>query len=419
MRSDRYTQDTSGNKKNPLRILLPLILVLALAVAGSLLYLYKSTEKSITLEFKRDHPVIPFGEKHSSMFYVKSASGEVSPASAAIDTGKVGEMELVYTVTKPMLGGLLKPSKDFTLSYTVEDREPPMLIWSGAGTVIETGSEFDINKVIAYGDNADPEPSVSVKGSVDTSAAGDYPLRVTVTDASGNPTSWDLKVEVADEIPETEPEESDKIKFKDFVSANKGDGRSFGIDVSSWQEDVDYEKVKKAGCEFVMIRAGYSEGDGKTFEFDDRFKENMDKAKAAGLKVGVYMYSYDNTEDKAKASARWLIEALDKTELDLPVAFDWEDFGQFQTYKMSFADLNRLYDAFADEISKAGYEPMLYGSKLYLEEIWENTGKRPVWLAHYADRTNYKGPYRIWQAANTGRIKGINGDVDLDIMYEN
>jgi len=85
---------------------------------------------------------------------------------------------------------------------------------------------------------------------------------------------------------------------------------------------------------------------------------------------------------------------------------------------MSFADLYRLYDAFADEISKAGYEPMLYGSKLYLEEVWEDTDKRPVWLAHYADRTNYKGPYRIWQAANTGRIKGISGDVDLDIMYE-
>jgi len=418
MRSDRYKEDASYNKKKPLRILLPLILVLALAVAGSLAYLYKSTEKSISLEFKSDHPVIPFGEKHSSKFYVRSASGTVTPAAATLDTDTVGEMELVYTVTKPVLGGLLKPSKDYTLSYTVEDREAPMLIWSGAGTVIETGSGFDINKVIAYGDNADPEPAVSVEGSVDTSVAGDYPLRVTVTDASGNPTSWDLIVEVADELPEDEPEESEKLQFKDFVSANKGDGRSFGIDVSSWQEDIDFDKVKKAGCEFVMIRVGYSEGDGKTFEIDDRFKENIEKAKAAGLKVGVYMYSYDNTEDKAIASARWLIETQDKAELDLPVAFDWEDFGQFQTYKMSFADLNRLYDAFADEISKAGYEPMLYGSKLYLEEVWEDTDKRPVWLAHYADRTNYKGPYRIWQAANTGRIKGISGDVDLDIMYE-
>lgn len=418
MRADRYKENTTENKKNPLRILLPAILVLMLAVAGSLAFLYKSTENSISLEFTKDHPVIPFGEKHSAMRYVKSSNGTVTPASAAVDTYTVGEMELVYTVTKPVLGGLLKPSKEFTLSYTVEDKEAPMLIWSGAGTVVETGSEFDINEYIAYGDNADPEPAVSVEGSVDTSAAGNYPLRVTVTDASGNPTSWDLKVEVADELPENEPEETEKIQFKDFASANQGDGRSFGIDVSSWQEDVDYAKVKKAGCDFVMIRIGYSEGDGKTFEIDDRFKENLEKAKAAGLKVGVYLYSYDNTEDKARASAKWIIETLDGAELDLPVVFDWEDFGRFQTYKMSFADLNRLYDAFADEISKGGYEAMLYGSKLYLEEIWEDTDKRPVWLAHYADRTNYKGPYRIWQAANTGRIKGISGDVDLDIMYE-
>ena len=77
-----------------------------------------------------------------------------------------------------------------------------------------------------------------------------------------------------------------------------------------------------------------------------------------------------------------------------------------------------MYDAFADELSKAGYDCMLYGSLNFLEKVWEDTDTRPVWLAHYTDKTDYKGPYRIWQQSSTGKIDGISGPVDLDIMYE-
>ena len=84
---------------------------------------------------------------------------------------------------------------------------------------------------------------------------------------------------------------------------------------------------------------------------------------------------------------------------------------------MSFADLNKLYDAFADELAGKGYDCMLYGNKNSLENIWKDTDTRPVWLAHYTDKTDYEGPYRMWQASCTGRIDGIDGDVDMDIMY--
>ena len=85
---------------------------------------------------------------------------------------------------------------------------------------------------------------------------------------------------------------------------------------------------------------------------------------------------------------------------------------------MNFNDLNRMYDAFADEISKAGYDCMLYSSRNFLEDVWEDTDKRPVWLAHYTEKTDYEGPYRIWQASCTGTIDGISGAVDMDILYE-
>ena len=118
---------------------------------------------------------------------------------------------------------------------------------------------------------------------------------------------------------------------------------------------------------------------------------------------------------------------------------------------MSFADLNALYDAFADELANGTaadaegeaeatdaedaaatdaaegatdeaaaptYEPMLYSSKNPLEKVWTDLDTRPIWLAHYTDKTDYKGPYKVWQASCTGRIDGIGGDVDMDILYD-
>ena len=84
---------------------------------------------------------------------------------------------------------------------------------------------------------------------------------------------------------------------------------------------------------------------------------------------------------------------------------------------MSLYQLNKLYDAFSDELAKSGYGCMLYGSKKYLEKAWTKTDTRPVWLAHYTEKTDYEGPFMLWQASCTGRIPGIEGNVDMDILY--
>ena len=398
-----------------LKVLLVVILLLLIAIAGSVYWVYRSAEQSIALVFTEESPEVEFGSRYSAMDFVRSSEGDVAADTEQADTGSIGRHTMKYTVTKPVLGGLLKPSREFVLNYTVVDTTPPLVLWSGNGTVIETGASFSIGNVISYGDNADPEPEVNVDGKVDTDTPGEYPLHVTVTDASGNAVSWDLTVEVADELPSYEDTQK-RTKFKKFISENKGSGRSFGIDVSAWQDDVDFSKVKEAGCEFVMIRIGYSsEGQMTT---DKRFEQNIRRAKEAGLKVGVYLYTCDNTDEKIRSVAGQLVSRLGGETLDLPVAFDWEDFGLFPEYKMSFADLNRLYDIFAGVLSENGYDCMLYGSKNYIEKVWTDTDIRPVWLAHYTDRTDYKGPYMMWQASCTGRIPGISGDVDMDILYE-
>ena len=418
MRSDRYKDEPVKKKRkhSALRALLVLILVLAAAIAGVTAYFYKTAYDSLSVSFTEDSPAAAFGEEIQSMSLVKDFSGDVLPASDSLETGSVGEKKIEYTVSQPVLGGLLTPTKVFTLTYNVVDSVPPLKLWSGDGAVIERGSEFDINNIISYGDNADPAPVVDVDGKVDTANTGSYPLHVKVSDASGNKTEWDLTVTVADEIP-AYTDDTPRTKFADFVSAYKGKGRSFGIDISAWQDKVDFKALKKAGCEFVIIRIGYTYED--ELSIDKRFRENLEGAQAAGLKTGIYYYSTDNSEDEVRYAADWIIKTLDGYSPDLPVAFDWEDFGIYQNYKMSLHELNALYDAFADQLARSGYSCMLYGSKNYLESVWDKTDTRPVWLAHYTEKTDYKGPYMLWQASCTGKISGISGDVDLDILYNN
>ena len=417
-RTQRNENTYSENSKSSTKkVLLLIIAVIALAAAAFAAYSYRSAKRSISLDLKDNGFSVEYGNKIAAADYVADASGDVTSSRKTLDTSSLGEKEMIYTVTKPVLGGLLKARGEYVMSYTVADTQKPQVFWSGDGVVLKKGEEFDISDIIGYGDNADREPEVEYKGSVDMDKTGRYPLHVSVTDASGNRTEWDLTVEVADELPSYD-DDSEGIKFSDFVKTNKGSGRSFGIDVSSWQEDIDFEAVKKAGCEFVIIRIGFSTGDKSLATLDNRYKENIKKARDAGLKIGAYIYSCDNSEDMVRKTAHWTVMQLDGEKLDLPVAFDWEDFGQFQTYKMNFRDLNRMYDVFSDELSKAGYDCMLYSSKNYLEDVWEDTDKRPVWLAHYTDSTDYSGPYMIWQAGNTGRIDGVKGAVDLDIMYE-
>lgn len=396
------------------------MLALAVVAAAAVLYRYKSIKDTISLSLSHDDFTVEFGDKLSSMDYVTDANGDVSASKKMLDTSSLGDKAIVFTVSKPVLGDLLEASGEYTMNYTVEDSVSPLMFWSGDGVVLMKGEQFNISDIIGYGDNADPEPEVEYKGKVDMDKAGDYPLHVKVTDASGNKTEWDLTVTVAEELPVYEDIEADDegTGFRSFRKKYRGKGRSFGIDVSSWQEDIDFEAVKKAGCEFVIIRVGFSTGDDEIATLDNRFRENLKKAKAAGLKTGVYLYSYDSSEKMVRASADWVVRQLGGEKTDLPVAFDWEEFGSFQTYKISFADLNRMYDAFADQLSKSGYDCMLYSSLRYLEDVWEDTDKRPVWLAHYTESTDYKGPYMIWQASATGRIDGIKGYVDMDIMYE-
>lgn len=341
--------------------------------------------------------------------FIIESEAEIVNGDDLIDTSRTGEVEISVSYLQ---GDFVLEKK---MSCMVEDTETPLILNTGWNPYHKTGTAFDLNDYVGFADNYDRSPVLTYEGSVDPDTAGDYPITATVTDSSGNQTSWDMCIYVVDELPNP-PDTNERIDFGDFMAAYAGEGRQFGIDVSTWQGDIDFNAVKEAGCSFVMIRIGYYYDD---IVMDDHFYDNIQGARDAGLDIGVYFYTTDNSVDDIREHARWIAETLGGETTDLPIAFDWEEFTNFQKYGMNIRDLNQLYLAFSDEMGNYGYETMLYSSKNFLNNIWSSDIKNssPVWLAHYVAETDYDGDFYIWQQSSCGRIPGIYGDVDMNIMY--
>ena len=300
-----------------------------------------------------------------------------------------------------------------------EDKTAPVIFYLIPTVTLERGSRFNLHRYIAYYDDLDPDVQLLVDGEVDTALAGETTLSLTVRDHGGNEASARIKVRVTDPQPYVPPDVPDDppepYRFSDFAAFYEKDGAEAGIDVSMWQGAIDFERVAAAGCRFAVIRlGGYVEGEAFT---DPYFEANYKNAKAAGLKVGVYWYSEENGPACARQNAEYLYRVLDGRELDFPVFFDWEDFAWFETYKMSLRDFREMFYAFREEAEARGYRAALYSSKYYLGLFWPETAESgSVWLAHYVDETTYTGDYFLWQQG-IGRIDGIGGDVDFDVLY--
>ena len=301
------------------------------------------------------------------------------------------------------------------LRYSVVDTTPPVVLNSGWEPNHKVGTPFDLNNYVGFADNFDRHPVLTYEGEIDPDTVGAYPITAIATDSSGNAVSWDVTIFVLNEVP-APVDNNPRVNYGDFIARYDGGNVRFGIDVSAWQTNVDFNAVRDAGCSFVIMRIGYYYSEIK---MDDYFRQNIENATAAGLDVGVYIYTTDNTEEGVREHARWIVEQLGGRKLGFPVAFDWEEFGHFQKYGMSIRDLNDIYAAFADELAKNGYSTMLYSSKNFLNNFWSEKTKalHPVWLAHFVDETDYDGEYAIWQASAYGHIPGITGDVDMDIQY--
>ena len=186
------------------------------------------------------------------------------------------------------------------------------------------------------------------------------------------------------------------------------------IDVSEWNGEIAWDEAKASGVEYALIRCGF--GQDMESQDDKYFHINMEGALNAGVKVGVYFYSYANTKKQAKEEAKWVIKQIKDYNVTLPVVFDWEDWNNFNHHNISFFSLTKVAEEFMKTVERKGYTGMLYSSKTYLENIWFETSS-DIWLAHYTKNTDYKGKYKMWQLTNNGKVDGINTPVDINIMY--
>lgn len=189
-----------------------------------------------------------------------------------------------------------------------------------------------------------------------------------------------------------------------------------GIDISQWQGyNVDFKKVKASGYDFVILRAGF----GKyASQKDPTFETNYTRAKAAGLGIGAYWYSYAKTSADASNEASVFLSVIKGKKFEYPLAFDIEDPSQVN---LSSAVLGNICRSFCDTIERAGYYVCLYSYPGFMNRIPNSVvSKYDVWIANFttAPKPSYNGHYGIWQHSSTGRVNGITGDVDLNIAYK-
>lgn len=185
-----------------------------------------------------------------------------------------------------------------------------------------------------------------------------------------------------------------------------------GIDISHWNGNINFDQVKAAGVEFVIIKAG---GSDKGFYTDSKFRDNYDRAKAAGLNVGAYYFAGKKFRgiEAGVADAKRFIEILKGMQFDYPVFIDIE--AQENRYKEEITD---AVIAFCEEMEKAGYFVGIYASDIsgYKDKLNHDRIKSYAhWVARYGKEPEICKNYGLWQYSSKGRIPGIIGSVDLDI----
>ncbi len=196
-----------------------------------------------------------------------------------------------------------------------------------------------------------------------------------------------------------------------------------GVDVSYFQEEIDWNAVAASGVEFAMIRAGYrGYTDGAVSE-DERFRENAANARAAGLEIGLYFFSQAVTPEEAAEEAAWLVSAAEPFDVTLPLAFDWEPIAGAgegtRTAEMNGAETTACAVAFCAAVRAAGYEPCVYFSRWqgYYDYDLSQLTDAAFWVSGTGDWDDFYYAHAIWQYSFSGAVDGIAGSVDRDLRF--
>lgn len=254
------------------------------------------------------------------------------------------------------------------------------------------------------------ETRVRVKDKVEYVAIDDISLLIKTED--------EVDAETEDSREQDAKSDADKSEINK-LQVLSGKSKA-GIDVSKWNGEIDWDKVKNAGVEFAIIRAGYRGSVSGSLVQDPRFEENMRGAQAAGIPTGVYFFTQAVNEVEAVEEASMVLELLRKYKIEFPVFIDTEGAGgNGRADGLDVETRTLVCEAFCRTIENAGYTAGVYGSRNWYNNRLET--KRLdnyfIWLAEYRSVPLYQGYYGMWQYTSKGKIDGIDGNVDLNIYY--
>lgn len=255
------------------------------------------------------------------------------------------------------------------------------------------------------------ETKIRVKDKVEYLAIEDISLLIK--------TEADIDAEAEDTAVEEARSDADKSEIKKLQATN-GNSK-IGIDVSKWNGEIDWDKVKSAGVEFAIIRAGYRGSVTGSLVEDPYFHANMKGAAASGIPVGVYFFTQAVNEVEAVEEASAVLRLVEEYQLTYPIYIDSEGAGGEGRADGLDAETRTLVcEAFCRTISNAGYEAGVYASRNWLNHnlYTDRLQQYQTWLAEYRSVPLYQGYYQMWQYTSKGKINGIKGNVDINIRYE-
>lgn len=193
-----------------------------------------------------------------------------------------------------------------------------------------------------------------------------------------------------------------------------------GIDVSTYQGEIDWRLAAADGIDFAILRLGYRGYTEGGLFMDQTFESNLRGALDAGLDVGIYFFSQAITPEEAEAEAAFVLNAIGDHEIVCPIAFDWEPISpgsEARTDGLDNDTLTRCAVAFCARIREAGYTPAVYFNQSlgYLRYDLRELTEYALWLAEYDAKPDFYYHFDLWQYTHTGQVNGIQGDVDLDL----
>ena len=214
---------------------------------------------------------------------------------------------------------------------------------------------------------------------------------------------------------------SDYYYRNDYLACAKSEVSRVGVDVSSHQQEIDWQAVADAGVEFAIVRVGYrGYTDGQLFA-DSKARQNIEGALAAGLDVGVYFFSQATSEDEAREEAWFVLDTIDGYPIRYPVLFDWEGVvDEARTDNVTGPEMTQFALAFCEEAANAGYKAGVYFNQSYGYNSFDlrALNSYEFWLAEYDDAQSFAYEVQLWQYDYQGRVPGIETTVDLNLCYK-